>query len=49
MTTREILPQSARRFAQWCEAKSLDELAAVQPLHVAAFVKELQGQFSPPQ
>ena len=27
---------------------ALHELAAVQPFHVAAFVKELQGQFTPP-
>src|SRR5208283_4816728 len=29
-------------------AHGLNELAAVQPFHVAAFIKELQGQFTPP-
>src|SRR5271154_2418993 len=46
--TRKAYLNAARRFAGWCEAHGLDELAQVQPFHVAAFVKELQGQFSPP-
>jgi site-specific recombinase XerD len=46
--TRKAYLNAARRFAQWCEAHGLDELAQVQPFHVAAFIKELQGQFSPP-
>ena len=46
--TRKAYLNAARRFAEWCEAHELDELAQVQPFHVAAFVKELQGQFSPP-
>jgi site-specific recombinase XerD len=46
--TRKAYLNAARRFAQWCEAHELHELAQVQPFHVAAFVKQLQGQFSPP-
>jgi site-specific recombinase XerD len=46
--TRKAYLNAARRFAEWCEAHGLHELAHVQPFHVAAFVKELQGQFSPP-
>src|SRR5271170_3338636 len=46
--TRKAYLNAARRFAGWCEAHGLDELAQVQPFYVAAFVKELQGQFSPP-
>jgi site-specific recombinase XerD len=46
--TRKAYLNAARRFAAWCEAHGLHELADVQPFHVAAFVKELQGQFSPP-
>jgi site-specific recombinase XerD len=46
--TRKSYLNAARRFAQLCEANDLDELAEVQPFHVAAFVKELQGSFSPP-
>jgi Phage integrase family/Phage integrase, N-terminal SAM-like domain len=39
---------ATRRFAEWCEAHGLHELANVEPFHVAAFVKELQCQFSAP-
>jgi integrase/recombinase XerD len=46
--TRKAYLNAARRFAEWCEAHDLDELAQVQPFHVAAFVKELQRQFSAP-
>jgi site-specific recombinase XerD len=45
---RKAYLNAARRFGEWCEAHSLDELAQVEPFHVAAFVKDLQGQFSPP-
>ena len=46
--TRKAYLNATRRFAAWCETHGLHELAAVQPFHVAAFVKELQGQFTPP-
>jgi len=46
--TRKAYLNAARRFAEWCEAHGLHELVDVQAFHVAAFVKELQGQFSPP-
>jgi site-specific recombinase XerD len=46
--TRKAYLNAARRFAAWCEAHSLPQLADVQPFHVAAFVKDLQGQFTPP-
>jgi len=46
--TRKAYLYVARRFAGWCEAHGLHELAHIQPVHVAAFVTELQGQFSPP-
>jgi integrase/recombinase XerD len=39
---------TARRFAQWCEAHGIRELAAVEPAHIAAFIKQLQGQFAAP-
>jgi site-specific recombinase XerD len=45
--TRKAYLNAARRFGGWCEAHELHELAHVQPFHVAAFVKELQGRFSP--
>jgi site-specific recombinase XerD len=46
--TRKAYLNATRRFAGWCEDHGLDQLTAVQPVHVAAFIKELQGQFSPP-
>ena len=46
--TRKAYLNATRRFAAWCEIHYLHELTAVQPFHVAAFVKELQGQFAPP-
>jgi site-specific recombinase XerD len=46
--TRRAYLNAARRFGQWCAAHGLGQLAEVQPFHVAAFVKELQGQLAPP-
>src|SRR6266481_3291452 len=46
--TRKAYLNATRRFAAWCEAHGLHELAHVEPFHVAAFVKELQRQFSAP-
>jgi len=46
--TRKAYLNATRRFAAWCETHGLHELVDVEPFHVAAFVKELQGQFSPP-
>jgi integrase/recombinase XerD len=39
---------AARRFAQWCEARGIAELVAVEPSHIALFIKDLQEkQFAP--
>ncbi len=46
--TRKAYLNAAHRFAEWCEAHDLDQLAHVQPFHVAAFIKELQSQLAPP-
>ena len=46
--TRKAYLNATRRFADWCAAHGIGELAAVQPFHVAAFVKDLQGEFSAP-
>ena len=46
--TRKAYLQATRRFAAWCEAHGLAELASIQAFHVAAFIKDLQGQVSPP-
>jgi site-specific recombinase XerD len=46
--TRKAYLNGTRRFAEWCTAHGIRELTGVHPFHVAAFIKELQGQFSPP-
>jgi site-specific recombinase XerD len=46
--TRKAYMNATRRFAQWCEARGINELAAVEPSHIAAFIKQLQGKFTPP-
>jgi len=39
---------ATRRFAEWCASKDIHQLAQVEPLHVAAFVRDLQEELSPP-
>jgi site-specific recombinase XerD len=46
--TRKAYLNATRRFTAWCEAHGLQALGEVRPFHVAAFVKDLQGSFSPP-
>jgi hypothetical protein len=46
--TRRACMNATRRFAAWCAQKNLDELSSVQPFHVAAFIKDLQAEVSPP-
>src|SRR6201987_3353968 len=46
--TRRAYMNAARRFAAWCADKNIDELADVEPFHVAAFIKALQAELSPP-
>jgi site-specific recombinase XerD len=46
--TRRAYMNATRRFAAWCAGKDIDELAAVQPFHVAAFVHDLRDELSPP-
>jgi site-specific recombinase XerD len=46
--TRRAYLNATRRFAAWCDHKNIYELARVQPFHVAAFIKDLQNDLSPP-
>jgi len=46
--TRKAYLNATRRFAEWCDGRGIGQLAGVQPVHVAAFVKEMQGEFSAP-
>lgn len=46
--TRKAYMNATRRFAEWCNASGIAQLADVLAFHVAAFVKELQGEFTAP-
>lgn len=46
--TRKAYLNATRRFAEWCDDHGIRQLADVHPFHVAAFVKHLHGEFSPP-
>lgn len=46
--TRKAYINATRRFAAWCDAHGIGQLNDVEPIHVAAFVKELQREFAPP-
>jgi site-specific recombinase XerD len=46
--TRRAYAKAAANFAAWCEAHGLDHLRDVQPVHVAAYIEELQGRVSAP-
>jgi site-specific recombinase XerD len=46
--TRKAYATAAREFAAWCAARGITALAAVQPVHVAAYVEGLQGQLAAP-
>src|ERR1700724_2943625 len=46
--TRRAYMNATRCFAAWCASKAINELAAVQPFHVAHFIKDLQAEVSPP-
>lgn len=39
--TRRAYYKASARFAEWCEGRGLSDLAAVKPLHVAAYVEWL--------
>jgi len=46
--TRKAYARAAGDFATWCEARGLDHLRAVQPIHVAAYIEELQQRIAAP-
>jgi site-specific recombinase XerD len=46
--TRVAYFNATKRFSEWCERNAIRELVDGEPFHVAAFVKDLQGNFSPP-
>ena len=46
--TRAAYGRAAACFLAWCEGRGLREFAAVQPIHVAAWVEELQATRAAP-
>ncbi len=45
--TRHAYARATVRFFQWCESRGL-ELVAIEPVHVAGYIKQLKGQVSVP-
>ena len=46
--TRAAYQRACQRFFAWCDANGLDELAAIEPIHVGAYVKSMAGKFEKP-
>jgi site-specific recombinase XerD len=46
--TRRAYLNATRRFSLWCKHRAIDQLAGVQAIHVAAFVKDLQSELAAP-
>lgn len=46
--TRKAYARAAGDFAAWCEGRGLDHLRHVQPIHVAAYIEELQQRIAAP-
>ena len=46
--TRRAYLTATRRFSAWCDVHGLTDLAEVHPFHVAAFIKQSQGELSVP-
>jgi len=46
--TRKAYARAAGDFATWCEGRGLDCLRDVQPVHVAAYIEELQQRIAAP-
>jgi Phage integrase, N-terminal SAM-like domain len=46
--TRAAYARAAAAFLRWCEGQGIGELGRVQPVHVAAYIEQLQGKRSAP-
>ncbi len=46
--TRRAYVQATKRFTSWCAGQGIEQLADVEPVHVAAFLKQLGGEMSAP-
>src|SRR5450755_704949 len=46
--TRAAYGRAAAAFLRWCEARGMRRLQDVQPVHVAAYIEQLQKQRAAP-
>lgn len=46
--TRKTYLAAARHFADWCGLHGIAQLEDVQPFHVAAFVRDMEGHVATP-
>ena len=46
--TRKAYAKAVSEFAAWCAGHVLRDLAGIEPVHVAAYIEELQRRLSPP-
>jgi len=46
--TRKAYARAVGEFASWCEVNGLQELGEIEPVHVAAYVEQLQGRLAAP-
>ena len=46
--TRAAYQRACHCFFAWCDAQGLDELAAIEPIHVGAYIKSMAGKFEKP-
>ena len=46
--TRRAYARAASRFASWCTEHGLNDLQAIEPVHVAAYIEGLQSQMTAP-
>jgi hypothetical protein len=42
--TRAAYSRAAAAFLRWCEVRGIRRLQDVQPVHVAAYIEQLQGE-----
>jgi site-specific recombinase XerD len=48
LNTRAAYTHAAGLFLGWCEARGISELRAIQPMHVAGYIEQLQTERSAP-
>ena len=46
--TRAAYARAAAALLRWCEGQGIGELGRVQPVHVAAYIEQLQGKRAAP-